>query len=149
MRQSLATRAILSPTLLIKYQNKINEKVELPTKLVIPATNFTATLSKIGYLGIKRLLDKWKLNQSRVSIVQAYYLKEGLEELKIKRYEVTISSVDAINMYPLIKISKIRKVVRLFARKLTAATNKTINLCLEHIHLGISPTLISFDGDYY
>ena len=149
VRQSLATQSIPSPKILIKYHKIINEKGEFPTRLVILATNFTATLSKIGYLGIKRLLDKVKVNYSRVSIVQASDLKEKLEELKIKRDEVTISSVDAINMYPSIKLSTIRKAVRFFARKLTAATEKNINLCLELICFGMSSTLISFDVNYY
>ena len=72
------------------------------------------------------MLDKGKVNYSRVSIVQAYDLNERLEELKIKRDEVTIASVDAINMYPSIKISTIKKAVRFFARKLTAAPKKNI-----------------------
>ena len=66
----------------------------------IPATNFTATFSKIGYLGIKRYLDKVKVNYSQSSIVQASDLKEILEELGLNREEVTITSVDEINMYP-------------------------------------------------
>ena len=82
------------------YHKKINEKGEFPTRLVIPATNFTATFSKIGYLGIKRCLDKVKVNYSRFSIVQASDLKERLEEKKLVREEVTIASVYAINMYP-------------------------------------------------
>ena len=71
--------------ILIKNHNKIEEKGKFPTKLVIPATNFTATFSKIGYLGIKRFLDKGKVNYSRVSTVQASNLKERLEELKVNR----------------------------------------------------------------
>ena len=69
--------------------------------------------------------------------------------MKIKRDKVTIASFDAIIMYPSIKLATIRKVVRFFARKLTAETKKTINLCLELIHFGMSSTLISFDGEYY
>ena len=42
-----------------------------------------------------------------VSFIQAYDLKERLEELELKRDEVTIASVEAINMYPLIKLSTI------------------------------------------
>ena len=48
VRQSLAMRSMTSPKLLIKYHKTINERGELPTRLVIPATNFTAMLSKIG-----------------------------------------------------------------------------------------------------
>ena len=95
------------------------------------------------------MLDKGKLNHSRVSIVQAYDLKKGIEELKIKIDEVTIASVDAINMYPSIKISTIKKAVIFFARKLIAETKKIINLCLELIHFRMSSTLISFGGEYY
>ena len=137
------------PKLLIKNHKTIKKKGELPTRLVIPATNFTATFYKIGYLGIKRCLDKGKVNYSRDSIVQASDLKEILEELGVKREEVTIASVYAINMYPSIKIAIIRKSVRYFARKITKETKKTISLCLELIHFWMSSTLISFDGEYY
>ena len=53
------------------------------------------------------------------------------------------------NMYPSIKFSTIKKAVRFFARKLTTAIKKTINLFLELIRIGMSCTLIYFDGDYY
>ena len=62
---------------------------------------------------------------------------------------MTISSVDAINMHPLIKLSIIRKAVIFFARKLAEATKKTINLYLELILFVMSSTVISFDGEYY
>ena len=60
-----------------------------------------------------------------------------------------IVSVDAINMYPSIKLLKIKKAIRLFARKLTVATKKIINLCLEIICFGMISTLISFNVKYY
>ena len=112
-------------------------------------TNFTATFSKIGYLGTKRFLDKGKVKYSRKSIVQASDLKETLEEMGLKKEEVTIASVDAINMYPSIKLTTIKKAVEFFARKLTSETKKKINLCLDLILFGMSSTLISFDGEYY
>ena len=100
VRQWLATQSILSPKLLLKDHKTINEKGEFPTRLVIPSTNFTTTFSKIVYLGIKIFPDKGKVNYSRDSIVQASDLKERLEELGVKREEVTIVSVDEINIYP-------------------------------------------------
>ena len=112
VRQLLATRAITYPKLLIKDHKTINEKGELSTGLVITAKNFTATLSKIGYLGIKMCLNKGEVNYSRDSIVQAYDLKERLEYLGVKREEVKILPVDAINMYPSIKLATTRKAVR-------------------------------------
>ena len=78
----------------------------------------------------KKLLDKVKENYSHVTISQTSDLKEKLEEIGIERYEVTIASIDAINMYPSIKIAKIKKYVELFFLRLTAVTNNTINLCL-------------------
>ena len=54
--QLLATLSIPYPKLIIKYHNTINEKGGFPTRLVIPATNFTATFSKLGYLGIKIII---------------------------------------------------------------------------------------------
>ena len=105
MRQPLGTRAIPSPKLLIKDHKTINKNGEFPTRLVILAKNFTATFSKIGYLGIKRCLDKRKLNYSRNSIVQASDLKKTLEETGLKKEEVKIASVDAINMYPSINLT--------------------------------------------
>ena len=148
VRQLLATRAILFPKVLIKDHKTINDKGGFPTRLVIPATNFTAAFSKIGYLGIKRCLDKVKVNYSRDSIVQASGLKERLEELGLKIEEVKIASVYVINIYPSIKLATIRKSVRCFERKLTRETKNKINLCLYLIHFGMSSTLISFDGEY-
>ena len=79
VRQLLTTRAIPSPKLLIKDHKTINENGEFPTRLVIPATNVTATFSKISYLGIKRCLNKEKVNYSQNSIIQVSELKETLE----------------------------------------------------------------------
>ena len=85
VRQLIAKKVIPSPKLLIKYHKTINENGEFPTRLVIPATNFTLTFSKIGYLGINRCLYKGKVNYSRNSIVQASDLKETLEEMGLKK----------------------------------------------------------------
>ena len=62
--------------LLLKYHKTINKKGELPTRLIIPAMNFTATFLNIGYPGIKRCLDKGKVNYSRDYIVQSPDLKK-------------------------------------------------------------------------
>ena len=55
------------------------------------------------------MLYKVRVNDPRVSIVQASDLKETLEELKVNRDEMKIESFDAINMYPSIKLSKIKR----------------------------------------
>ena len=71
VRQLLATCAIPSPKLLIKHHKKINMKEEFPTWLIMPATNFTAMFSKLVYRRIKIMMDRAKVNYSRVSVVQA------------------------------------------------------------------------------
>ena len=144
----LTTHAIPSPKILIKDHETINDKGEFPTRLIIPATKFTVTFSKLGYTGINRMLDNKKVNYSSVSIFQESNLKEILEELELKRDKVKISSVYAINMPPSIKLSKIKKAVRLFEIKLTAATKKKINIFLELIQFGMISTLISFKKEY-
>ena len=65
--------------------------------------------SNIGYLGIKKMLDKGKVNYSPIYIIQASDLKEILEELKLKRDKVMIASVDAINMYQAIKLLTLKR----------------------------------------
>ena len=67
--------------------------------------------------------------------------------MKINRYKLTIASVDAINIYPLIKLLRIKKSVSFFARKLTAETKENINLCLDLTLFGMNSTLIYFNGE--
>ena len=149
LRQSLATCVIPSTKLIIKYHKTIKEKGGFPTRLVIAAMNFSVTFSKLRYLGIKKIVYKVKVNYSRVSIVQSPEPKERLEELEVNRDGVKISSVDAINMYSSIKLATIIKALIFFTRKVTAATKKTIELCLDLIRFGICTTLISFNRYYY
>ena len=76
-------RAIPPPIFLIKNNKTINKKWELPTKLVIPTKTFTATFSIIGFLGIKKITEKAKVNYSRATIIQASDLKGKTKEIGI------------------------------------------------------------------
>ena len=91
VQQLLAMRVILYPKLFIKDHNKINNKGEFTTILLIPETNLTAELYKIGYLEIKGIMEKAKLNYKCVTIVQASDLKESLEKFEIRIDVVTKS----------------------------------------------------------
>ena len=53
INESLKTKGIPTPKILIKYHKKLTSMGELPTRLVIPATNFSATFAKVGYLGLR------------------------------------------------------------------------------------------------
>ena len=97
----------------------------------------------------ERVLEKMGVNYSNFTIVQAFNRKQNLEEIRVKREKVTITSVDAFNMYPSIKLLVIRKAVNFFTKGLTPPCKEIICQCLEIIGFRMSSTLISFDGKYY
>ena len=47
-----------------------------PTRLVIPAKHLSATFAKVGYLGLKNILEKNEINYTKFTIVQASQVKE-------------------------------------------------------------------------
>eukprot|EP00957_Ditylum_brightwellii_P068037 5165640-Ditylum_brightwellii.AAC.1 len=60
LNEGIASKAILQLQLLVKDHEDTEENGDYPTQLVMPATIFTAIFLKIGYLGIKRVLDNNK-----------------------------------------------------------------------------------------
>ena len=118
INESLKTKAIPTPKLLIKYHKKMSNMGKFPTRLVIPATNFSATFAKIGYLGVKNILEKNEINYTKFTIVQASQVKEVWDIIKGKRDEVTIASIDAVAMYPSIKSPLVKKAISYFTRNL-------------------------------
>ena len=93
INESLKTKAIPTPKLLIKDHKKMSNMGKFPTRLVIPATNFSATFAKFGYLGVKKILEKNEINYTKFTIVQASQVKEEWEIKKWKRDEAKISSI--------------------------------------------------------
>ena len=57
IKKSLKTKSIPTPKLMINHHKKLNTNGEFPTRLVIPATKFTTTSTKVGYLGLKSIID--------------------------------------------------------------------------------------------
>ena len=43
---------------------------------MIPATNFSDTFAKVGYLGFKKILKKNEINYTKFTIVQASQVNE-------------------------------------------------------------------------
>ena len=68
INKSLKTKAIPTPKILIKYHKKLTRNGDFPTRLVIPATNSSATFVKMGYLGLKNMLEKNEVNYTRFTI---------------------------------------------------------------------------------
>jgi hypothetical protein len=55
--QSINSKAIPSPKLLIKDHKKQDPNGNFPMRLVVPANNFTSAFPKIGYMGIRKIFD--------------------------------------------------------------------------------------------
>jgi hypothetical protein len=135
--------------LLIKDHKKPKSDGNYPTRLIIPATNFTACFPKLGYLGIKKIFDRCSVNYTRNTIIQASDLKDKLEKLNVRRDEVTIVSIDAQAMYPSIKFKLVINAVNFFAKNLSTIDRETIDDCLKLIQFGMGNTLLTFVDKYY
>ena len=114
IQQSIVSKAIPSPQLLIKDHKDPDGEGNYPTRLVVPATNFTARFPQAGYLGIKAIFDKNNVNYAKRTIVQASDLKETLEKLNISNKDTTIVSIDAKEFYPSVRFKLVKKAVNYF-----------------------------------
>jgi hypothetical protein len=57
VKQSLLSRKIPTPSLLIKDHKKASSMGEFPTRLIVPSQNFTLAFPKWGCMAICRILD--------------------------------------------------------------------------------------------
>eukprot|EP00957_Ditylum_brightwellii_P108838 8302520-Ditylum_brightwellii.AAC.1 len=85
IEEALFLKAIPQPQLLVKGHKDPDINGNFPTRLVIPATNFTAAFLKLGYMGIKKVLNDHGVNYAKHTIVQSLNLKEKLEKCGLKR----------------------------------------------------------------
>jgi hypothetical protein len=60
VKESINSKAAIpAPKLLITKDHKeINDDCNYPMRLVVPATNFTSTFLKLGYIGSKKIMDE-------------------------------------------------------------------------------------------
>ena len=100
----------------------------------------------MGYLGLKTILEKNKINYTKFTIVQASQVKEEWEVLNCKRNEVTTASIDTLSMYPSIKFPLVKKVISYFTRNLPKIHQSTVKLYLKLIAFGMSSTLLTFEN---
>jgi hypothetical protein len=149
VEEMLDSRAVPTPKLLIKDHKPMSKKGKYVTRLIVPATNFTAAFPKVGYLGIKNIFDQNGLDYSGSTIIQASQLKTALKKLNITKDKVTINLFDAVRMYPSIKYKFVRKAVNFFARNLNAETQGQIDTCDEMIKFSMGNTLLTFVNKYY
>ena len=145
INESLKTKSIPTPKSLIKYHKELTSMGDFQTRLVIPSTKFSDTFAKVGYLGLKNTLEENEINYTKFTIVQASKVKEEWEVLNWKINEVTIASMDAVEMYPLIKLPLVKKSILYFTRNLPKIQQYTVTLCLKLIAFGMSSTLLKFE----
>ena len=70
-------KSLITTKLLIKNNKKPITNSNFPSKLVILSKKFTATSTKVGYLGLKAPLDNNLVNYSKYRITQASKVKES------------------------------------------------------------------------
>eukprot|EP00957_Ditylum_brightwellii_P206468 15348554-Ditylum_brightwellii.AAC.1 len=131
LKEGIKSRAILEPQLLIKDHMNLRDNEHYQTPLVIPAMNFAATFSKIGYLGIRKILDDNNANYVKHTITQASHLKEQLDQLNLQCEQVTIMSLSVVNMYPSIFLLLIKKAMQHYSRNLSRDEKKKIEWCMK------------------
>ena len=62
---------------------------------------------------------------------------------------MTIESIDAVEMYPSIIFSLLKRTISYFTRKLPKSHQSTVKLYLNLIAFGMSSTLLIFEEKYY
>jgi hypothetical protein len=148
--EKINSKVIAQPKVLIKDHKKPDYDGNFPTRLVVPAMNFTAGFPKLGYMGIKSIFEEHNINFDTRTIVQASSLKENLEILGLKQNNCVIASVDAEAMYPSIKFDLIKKASEYYSKNINDENEvDKINKCLDLIKFGMNTsTLIQFCGVY-
>jgi hypothetical protein len=149
IEQSLQSHAVPTPKLLIKDHKPTLPDGSYPTRLIIPASNFVSAFPKVGYLGIKKILQEHKLDCMPYNIEQASHLKTQIEELHLTPKTNTIISIDAQDYYPSIKFKLVKQAIDYFSAKLPQQDRIKIDMCLDMIKFGMSSTYIRFQDQYY
>ena len=66
----------------------------------------------LGYHDIKKIMYEVKVNYSLFTIVQSSNLRDKLEEICVNMDKVMVALIDAVSMYPTIKLKKFNRAVR-------------------------------------
>ena len=103
LEERVFLKSIPTPKILIKDHKTPNDQGDFPTRLVVPATNFTAGFPKLGYMSIQELFKKHNISYGQRNLIQASDLKEQLEKLNLTRQTHSIASVNAEMFYPSVK----------------------------------------------
>ena len=93
MTKTLESKSIPTPKLIIKDHKNANKDDDFPSRLIVPANNFTSSFPLLGYLGTKRIFDSEKIHYEERMITQDLKLKEDIEIIKLKKKRSTVSKL--------------------------------------------------------
>ena len=145
----IGSKKVPTPRLLIKDHKKPMEDGGYPTRLLVPATNFTQGFANLAYRGIKHTLDSNGVVYYQRKISQTSHLKDQLEELSLNSNDATLVSLDIKNMYPSLKYKLILAAITHYSHGFDEKDNERINACLEMLKFSMSNTIVTFRDRYY
>lgn len=143
----LDSKSIPTPKLIIKDHKKENENGDYPSRIIVPANNFTSAIPILGYLGIKKN-DSEKRDYEAKTITQASDLKTKLEISNLKKKDVTIAKLDIVAMCLSIKFLLVKKAVRYYAKDLSEEDKSKIKCFLQMIRFGMKNIRVTFINKY-
>jgi hypothetical protein len=150
VKDSINSKAIPSPKLLIKDPHKeINDNSNFPTRLGVLAINFTTALSKLGYIGIKRMADEAEVNYSWKTMLQPSDLNRRIESLSIRKDRHTIFSLDIEAFYPSVTCGLVERAIEFVSHSLGEKQKVKIKVCLKMKAFGMGNTLLMFINKCY
>ena len=83
LSKTLDSKSIPTPKLIIKDHKDADANGDYPSRLIVPANNFTSAFPRLGYLGIKRIFDSKEIKYEEKTITQASELKTELKTLNL------------------------------------------------------------------
>ena len=145
----IAAKCIPTPRLLIKDHKPPDEAGNYPTRLLIPATNFTQCFAKIGYKAIKAVLHAHCIQYNRHTITQSSHLKCTLERLNLNTVNCAVTSIDIRDMYPSCKFKLIKQAIHYYSEDFTEEEMAVIEAALEMLKFSMGNILVTFRDRYY
>jgi len=117
VKQSVESKAMTPPKLLIKDHKSPNNEGNFPTGPAVPATNFTSAFPKTGCLGMKRIPDDNAADHMSKTSFQASDLKENLENQGMTCNNSKMASADAEDFCPQVRLKPVRTAACHFSPK--------------------------------
>lgn len=149
--EGLASKATPTPKLLCKNHKPRNPTTgRFDTRWIAPAQNMMAPFSKMGrHLIIKNTFEEAEVPITTHRIEQAHHLKRHLDSLMLTPDNCTIISLDAVNYYPSLHFSLVKKAISWLALDLDTEARNRSAIGLMMIEHGMANTYLTCKDKYY